>query len=151
MVQRLDQSLFKTIVTNTPLISIDLIIRNEAGMALLGQRLNQPAQGYWFVPGGRIFKDEKFNQAFSRICQEELGYEMQIVNATFLNVFEHFYQNNFSSDDFSTHYVVHAYELSVLDHELNLPYEQHSSYKWFDQDTINHSEQVHQYTKDYFI
>lgn len=64
MVQKLDQSLFKTIVANTPLISIDLIIRNESGMALLGQRLNQPAQGYWFVPGGRIFKDENFSQAF---------------------------------------------------------------------------------------
>ncbi len=72
---RLELPLFKTIVANTPLISIDFIIRNSEGKALLGQRQNRPAQNFWFVPGGRIFKDESFENAFKRISLEELGKE----------------------------------------------------------------------------
>ena len=38
MKKRLEYELFKTIVKHTPLISIDLVIRNDKGEALLGQR-----------------------------------------------------------------------------------------------------------------
>jgi colanic acid biosynthesis protein WcaH len=34
---------FKTVVENTPLISIDFIIENQAGEFLLGKRVNRPA------------------------------------------------------------------------------------------------------------
>ena len=67
MNKRLETELFKSIVEHTPLISIDLIIRNEDGKALLGQRLNRPAQNYWFVPGGRILK-----MSLSRTHSKEL-------------------------------------------------------------------------------
>ncbi|MHA0563545.1 NUDIX domain-containing protein, partial [Escherichia coli] len=77
MNKRLERELFKTIVEHTPLISIDLIIRNDKGEALLGQRLNRPAQNYWFVPGGRIYKDESFEVAFKRITFEELGVKIR--------------------------------------------------------------------------
>jgi len=49
----LSQEDFATVVRSTPLISIDLVVENERGEFLLGQRTNRPAQGYWFVPGGR--------------------------------------------------------------------------------------------------
>ena len=123
MKKRLEYELFKTIVKHTPLISIDLIIRNDKGEALLGQRLNRPAKNYWFVPGGRIFKD----------------------------VYEHFYNDNFSELDFSTHYVVHGYEIQINPQQLRLPTIQHNSYKWFDVVTLLNSTTVHQYTKNYFI
>ncbi|TOB15241.1 NUDIX domain-containing protein, partial [Vibrio parahaemolyticus] len=60
MTQRLDEQTFKLVVASTPLVSIDLIIRNSKRQILLGQRTNRPAQGFWFVPGGRICKDETF-------------------------------------------------------------------------------------------
>jgi len=38
-----------------------------------------------------------------------------------------------------------------MDNEmLNLPDEQHSEYKWFAVDELLESNQVHNYTKDYF-
>ena len=40
---------FKTVVENTPLISVDFIIENEQGKYLLGKRVNEPASGYWFT------------------------------------------------------------------------------------------------------
>ena len=42
----LEGDLFKTIIDNTPLVSVDLIVKHE-GKVLLGKRVNKPAQGYW--------------------------------------------------------------------------------------------------------
>ncbi|MBJ6922853.1 GDP-mannose mannosyl hydrolase, partial [Vibrio cholerae] len=50
MTQRLDELTFKTVVASTPLVSMDLIVRNRYGQVLLGLRTNRPAQGFWFVP-----------------------------------------------------------------------------------------------------
>lgn len=151
MIRRLDPAVFRTVVENTPLISIDLIVKNARGEVLLGLRQNRPAKNSWFVPGGRIFKDESFADAFQRIGREELGLEVNLRDGTFLGVFEHFYRDNFSSLDFSTHYVVHGYELIVDDRVLALPLEQHGAYCWFDiHSMLSHSD-VHQYTKNYFL
>ena len=60
-----------------PLISIDLLVQNEHGEYLLGLRNNRPAQGYWFVPGGRVLKNETLDGAFKRLTFEELGIELK--------------------------------------------------------------------------
>ena len=150
MNKRLETELFKSIVEHTPLISIDLIIRNEDGKALLGQRLNRPAQNYWFVPGGRILKDESFENAFKRVTLEELGVQISINEAKFLGIYEHFYSDNLSGTCFSTHYVVHGYEISLMPHQINYPTLQHSTYNWFDIAELLANSSVHQYTKNYF-
>ncbi|EPV8684695.1 GDP-mannose mannosyl hydrolase [Enterobacter hormaechei] len=151
MFMRLEMSLFKTIVANTPLISIDLIIFDKTGKALLGQRHNRPAQNCWFVPGGRIFKDESFEDAFKRITEEELGVKLFLSDAEFYGVYEHFYDDNFSGEEFSTHYVVHAYRLTLNPEMLILPQIQHSDYQWFNHDSLLSNQAVHQFTKNYFL
>ena len=150
MSKRLDYSAFQTVVASTPLISIDLIIENLQGEALLGQRLNKPAQGYWFVPGGRILKDETIEQAFLRLTKEELGNEISFSKASFIAPFEHFYNDNFSGENFSTHYIVLAFRIK-LDIQLeSLPKDQHQSYQWFSSKLILTSSDVHLHTKWYF-
>lgn len=151
MSKRLEQNVFSAIVENTPLISIDLIVVNNEGNALLGQRQNRPAQNYWFVPGGRIFKDESFESAFKRITKEELGKEVCLNKSIFMGVYEHFYSDNFTGDDFTTHYVVHGYRLELELLDSDLPRTQHSAYQWFDIQTLLSSNIVHQYTKNYFL
>ncbi|WP_156484218.1 NUDIX domain-containing protein, partial [Kluyvera intermedia] len=74
----LSQQAFATVVESTPLISIDLIVENEQGEILLGKRTNRPAQGYWFVPGGRVQKDESLADAFARLTEAELGLSLPI-------------------------------------------------------------------------
>ncbi|EKO3762827.1 GDP-mannose mannosyl hydrolase [Vibrio metschnikovii] len=148
--QRLDKETFKTIVASTPLVSIDLIIRNSCNQVLLGLRTNRPAQGFWFVPGGRIGKDETFEHAFLRLTQLELGYPIPLNEASFLGPYQHLYSDNFSGTDFSTHYVVLGYQLK-LDLDLQtLPVEQHQNYQWWDEQELLNSEQVHRNTKAYF-
>ena len=118
---------------------------------LLGLRNNRPAQGYWFVPGGRIQKDERLEDAFRRLVAVELGAEAEFDQTWFLGPYQHFYSDNFSGEHFSTHYVVLGYELN-LNIDLNdLPAEQHQDYRWFTVDELLASEQVHQHTKDYFL
>lgn len=41
---------------SAPLVSFDLIIRDPDGRALLRLRTNDPAKGFYFVPGGRILE-----------------------------------------------------------------------------------------------
>ena len=139
---------FKLIVKSTPLVSIDLIVRDHDGNVLLGKWINRPAQGFWFVPGGRILKDEPFESAFKRLVKEELG--LNTVKSNFKGVYQHFYDDNFSGDNFSTHYLVLAYELTSNDDLALLPLEQHSKYKWFSESELIQSEQVHKHCKWYF-
>jgi len=70
---RLTDSQLINVIDKTPLVSIDLIIRDPVGNLLMGLRTNEPAKGEWFVPGGRILKNEKVEDAFTRITKKELG------------------------------------------------------------------------------
>ncbi|HHS93703.1 MAG TPA: GDP-mannose mannosyl hydrolase [Campylobacterales bacterium] len=145
----LNSHLFSSIIEHTPLISIDLIIKNLKGEILLGKRVNAPAKGAWFVPGGRIYKDEKLQDAFLRITQEELGVQFSLSSSDFLGVYEHMYEENVFNNDFSTHYVVLGFELE-LEKELKLNTLQHDNYQWLTIDALFEHQDVHDNVKDYF-
>src|SRR5690606_37712833 len=85
---------FNMVVASTPLVSIDMVIRNSKGEILLGERLNRPAKGFWFVPGGRIQKNETLDVAFRRLAEVELGQVFERSQATLLGVYEHFYSDS---------------------------------------------------------
>jgi len=142
----------KQIVKNTPLIAIDLIMENPEGEILLGWRNNSPAKGFWFVPGGRVLKNEDFSEAFKRIAKTETGLEFMLENAFFLGVYQHIYPNDNFADDpsFGTHYVVIAYRIKLREKILNLPKEQHSDYWWAAIDAILEDPNIHESTKNYF-
>lgn len=139
---------FKTIIKSTPLVSIDLVIRDKQGNVLLGQRINRPAQGFWFVPGGRVLKNETIENAFKRLVKEEL--ELNLASAEFRGIYQHFYEDNFSDDDFTTHYIVLAYGIKFTGDLAKLPLEQHSNYRWFSEKELLECEHVHKHSKWYF-
>jgi colanic acid biosynthesis protein WcaH len=141
---------FKTIIKHTPLISIDLIVSDQKGRILLGKRNNRPAQGYWFVPGGRILKGESMSVAYKRLTLNELGVEFDIVNAQLIGPFEHFYEDNVSVEDFSTHYIALGYRLIVDQNSLELPTEQHNQYKWMSEEQLLNDSYVHKHSRWYF-
>ncbi len=143
------EDIFKCIVAYTPLVSIDLIVANVEGKILVGRRKNRPAKGSLFVPGGRILKNETIAEAFKRITFQEIGKEIEIAAASFLGVFEHFYDDSVFGNDVSTHYVVLAHKLTIPDN-LSLPKLQHSEYLWLTVDELINREDVHPYTKAYF-
>jgi colanic acid biosynthesis protein WcaH len=152
MPQRLlSASNFAEVVRLTPLISIDLILRNSNGHALLGLRKNEPARGFYFVPGGRILKDERIADAFRRILLNETGVRADISQSTFKGVFEHIYDSNFANrSEFGTHYIVLAYEITQPFDDVRVD-SQHSAFEWWDDERIRASRVVHENTRAYFL
>ncbi|EAA7246117.1 GDP-mannose mannosyl hydrolase [Salmonella enterica subsp. salamae] len=146
----LDFVLFKTIVEHAPLISIDLIVYNSKSEVLLGKRVNPPAQNYYFVPGGRIYKNEKIADAFRRISQSELGTVVEHSSAKYCGVFEHFYSDAFVGPDVNTHYIALAYEIYIDIQLSNLPSKQHAEYTFMTVERAKKDPSVHYYTQQYF-
>lgn len=147
----LTRQAFSAVVANTPLISIDLIVEDSQGCVLLGLRNNPPAKGYWFVPGGRIRKNEPLNTAFARIALDELGQHCAMPRAKFIGVYEHFYDTDFADTaGATTHYVVLAFKLEINQGSLNLPHQQHSQYLWINPRQPAIYPNVHPNTQAYF-
>lgn len=142
---------FLDVVASTPLVSIDLIVRNDDGQVLLGKRRNRPAKGYWFVPGGRIRKNERIPDAFRRISGSELSTRLELNDADFLGVHEHLYDDNFLGEDGTgTHYVVLAYEIRIGSTAKIVPDDQHSQLEWWEVGELLRSDSVHVNAKAYF-
>ncbi len=153
----LSQAEFENLVSKMPLLSIDICILKKRSI-LLGKRKNSPAKDFYFVPGGRIRKDEDIEKALNRILINEIGYkfnEQKINNKKFLGVFEHFYNDNFMGNSkFGTHYVVLAFLLRYEDIEkvvnIEAAHDQHSEYIWIELDKeVSSTLKIHRYTLDY--
>ncbi len=145
---------FLNVVRDAPLVSIDLLIENQNGEALLGLRNNSPAAGYWFVPGGRVLKNETLDAAFERLTLAELGVRLVRSKAGVAGVYEHFYTDNAGQrPGFGTHYVVLAYHIqhSRLKPLLQLPQgEQHSRWRWQASAQAAIDPSVHPHSQAYF-
>jgi colanic acid biosynthesis protein WcaH len=145
----LDDHEFLKVVRATPLVSIDLLIENGQKQVLLGKRLNQPAKGFWFVPGGRIRKNELVGEALTRLVREELGGVMK--QSTLVGVFDHIYPDNFAGEPgINTHYVVIAFRGQLVQDATIKPDPQHSDLKWWPPKDLLASPHVHENTKRYF-
>ena len=148
---------FANFVSNGPLISIDICIQKKRKI-LLGKRKNSPAKNFYFVPGGRIIKDEKIDDAIVRLLISEIGYKFKknnIKNRKFIGFFEHFYKDNFQGNTkYGTHYVVLSF---LIDHNniekmvnVNKNTEQHSKYIWYCLDKKEPENlKIHKYALDY--
>lgn len=147
----LPASIFEQVIRFAPLISIDLIITDRDDNVLLGERLNRPAKGYKFVPGGRIRKNEKLNEALNRISKDEMG--CKVLSPGLLGIYNHVYNDNyFNDEEFNTHYVVLAIHARMpnQDPEESESSKQHSEYCWLSVDDLLADSTVHQNVKSYF-
>lgn len=146
---RIDDEDFGRIITATPLVSIDLIVRNPGGQVLLGFRRNRPASGCWFVPGGRIRKNEPLRDALARIALAELGTEVR--GGRLLGAFDHLYEDNaLGLPGIGTHYVALGYECMLDEEARPRPDQQHAELRWWDLAALLTSAEVHVNTKLYF-
>ncbi len=147
----LSDSDINTVIRLAPLVSIDLIIRDPANRILLGLRNNEPAKGYFFVPGGIILKDEPLPEAFTRIMKKEINQPGILQQARLMGVFDHFYETNRTGDPgYGTRYVVLAHEIRLQDISGIAPDSQHSEVGWWTEADLLNSDRVHENTKAYF-
>lgn len=68
---------YKRIVEYMPILCVDLLVffKNEL---LLLRRKKEPLKGEWWIPGGRVFKNEKLLDAAKRKAFEEIGLNPEI-------------------------------------------------------------------------
>lgn len=149
----IDLEKFRLVVESAPLVSVDLLVENEFGEFLFGKRLYKPAEGFWFVPGGRIRKDETIVEALSRVMIEETGVVSDSVEARFIGVFEHIYEDSIFSttDDYvGTHYIALGYHINFIGElKLEQMYEQHSEICWLKHSEVISDESVHENSRAY--
>ncbi len=139
------------VVARTPLVSIDLIVLDDAGRVLLGWRRNRPAQNSWFVPGGVVRKDESLDAAFARIAEAELGVALSRAQTEFVGVFEHRYDDNFAAaPGITTHYVVLAHRVRLAALPERPADDQHGAFRAFSVEQLRVEPAVHRYTRAYF-
>jgi colanic acid biosynthesis protein WcaH len=142
---------FARVIRHAPLVSLDLIIKDPDNRVLVGLRSNEPARGYFFIPGGIVRKNEAIADAFRRILHTEIGYCASITDAEFRGVFEHRYETNrFHDPSYGTHYIVLAYELKLAHKPTVVPDLQHTELQWLSVAELLSSARVHVYTKCYF-
>ncbi|CAM8627730.1 GDP-mannose mannosyl hydrolase NudD [Oxalobacteraceae bacterium] len=148
----LPDEVFAQVVEHAPLVAIDLLVEDMEHRVLLGWRKNPPAQSSWFVPGGRVQKNETLDQAFARITSAELGQEFDLEQSVFTGVYQHFYPDNFRGDmRVGTHYIALAHRIWAGKTALPLPQSQHAQYRWAHPATIAIDPLVHAYTRAYFM
>jgi colanic acid biosynthesis protein WcaH len=144
---KLNAEEFLQVIRLSPLFSIDLVVVNEERELLVGKRMNAPAKGWWFVPGGRVYKNEPLNEAFSRISNAELGQKIEMKDCQLLGVFEHFYDDCALNEKVSTHYINSPYLVKVKKATVDAPNIQHESYRWVSLDKVETDLTIHEYSK----
>jgi colanic acid biosynthesis protein WcaH len=145
----LDSKNFKTIVENTPLVSIDLCIICDSQI-LLGKRSNEPLRGIWFTPGGRILKNETWQDCLRRVASSELLLEVRDPNDfRLMGVWDHFYENSAVDEGISTHYVNLPHCIYMKKKPNFQIDEQHEEMSWFDLQKVASSSGFHKYMRNY--
>lgn len=142
---------FKSIIKLTPLVAFDMIIEYD-NKILLGKRINEPAKEFYFIPGGRILKNESLALACKRLTQVELGFEINFNKFIFHMNTEHIYENNFFNNEFKTHYVClcYKYQLNKEEYQKININSQHEETKWMSVNELLSDQTVHINTKNYF-
>lgn len=144
----LDSSTFKTVVASTPLVSIDLCLVFE-GQLLLGLRRNEPLKGRWFTPGGRLLKNERWQDGLKRIARTELGPNIATEDFELMGVWDHFYDTSAVGEETSTHYVNLPHICCFKSRPDIFLDSQHMFVDWFDICSIIDDEGHQEYMRTY--
>lgn len=122
------QSLYKNILKNIPIVCVDVVIV-RGNKFLLGKRVNEPAKGEWWVPGGRVLKNETLKKAAARKIKEEVGIKINQPDLKYLMTGEIFFKAT------SRHMIGVVFLVRINKHQvkqINFGDYQHSQIAWFD-------------------
>ncbi len=69
----LSDDLFYYVSKITPLVNVDLLIKDESGRTLLSWRDDQYAGKGWYIPGGIVRFKETFETRIQKVAETEIG------------------------------------------------------------------------------
>ena len=119
---------YRRIMETMPVVCVDCVVRNEKGEFLLIKRDNEPLKGEYWVPGGRLHRNERLEEAVHRKMREELGIRVEIVEN--LGFFEEFFDKTAQDAEGGFHAVSFLYLVRPLEESIKLDC-QSSDWGWF--------------------
>lgn len=125
----ISEKLYQEIHKNMPITCVDIILKTlEYGFILI-KRNKEPAKGQWWLSGGRIFKDERLEDAAKRKVKEETNLEVRTLKK--VGVYETIFKEDPFGHGKGTHTINICYLAEITDSgELNLD-KNHSRHKVF--------------------
>lgn len=133
---------WESIVRNVPIVSVDLVVLTDDGL-VLAKRTNEPAKGEWFVPGGRVRKGERLEDAVHRVAREELGIEVEIIES--LGAYEHLYPESDVDGSGGKHYLANGFVVRAESRKFTID-DQHETIRVFEDPLKD----IHPYVRGYF-
>jgi colanic acid biosynthesis protein WcaH len=128
----LSSGLYKKIVESIPITSVEAIILKDDSFLLM-KRNNEPVKDCWWFPGGRIRKNETFQEALHREIKEETG--LKLTESRLLNIYERIFPER--------HDITIAYLCKCKGKiKLNNEHSQHKYYKKPPKNTHPYIQQV---------
>ncbi len=118
---------YKNVLSAIPIVCVDCLVVNESGEHLLVKRANPPLKGEYWVPGGRLYKNERILDAVHRKMREEIGIGVDVV--TILGILEFFAPANEYSEG-GVHTISIVYLVKLLSYDIKLD-GQATDWGWF--------------------
>ena len=146
----IEKELYKDILRNIPIPTVDILFLNSKNELLLGKRNNEPLLGVYYIPGGRINKWEKLLDAAHRKAKEELWIDIDTTRLEFVWVYDDIFDNS-AFDDIGTHCipVTYCYRLTISEEDhLSIWDTQHSELQFFSLDDPSLHEMVKMRIRD---
>ena len=112
-------ALYDEITAVMPIASVEAIIMKDNALLFI-KRLNKPAKGKWWFPGGRIRKGETFTKTLNRKIREETGLTVEIIK--FVGVYNRIFPDR--------HDITIVFLCKCFDDKVTLNSE-HSEYEFF--------------------
>ncbi len=119
---------YKMILDNMPIVCIDSVVVNADGEYLLVKRNNHPLKGEYWLPGGRLMKNETLREAVKRKMKQELGIDVEIERL--MGFFETVFKKTSTNIAGGFHAVSFVFLLKPLQEKIVLD-NQSSSWNWF--------------------
>jgi colanic acid biosynthesis protein WcaH len=120
----IEQQLYNSIIEVLPILCVDGFIVKDNKILLL-KRNNYPALGEWWVPGGRVIKNETLNDAMIRKIKDEIQLDSEVVE-----------QIGITETIFETKHTINiCFLVKINSHNIILNSE-HSEYKWFSENEL---------------
>lgn len=127
-------NIYKIFIDKLPICTVDVLFFDKNGnKALLFKRKNKPIKNIYFSCGGRLLKNEKFEDCAIRQVKKELGLKLDKKKLIFGGVINEIYKDSiYKKVNAHCVNIYFGYLLEEIDAKKIIFDDQHFEYKWFD-------------------
>lgn len=125
--KKIPEKIYKEIHRSLPIACVDIVITNGKEFLLMKRR-NQPQKGTWWLPGGRVLKNELLEDAVTRFLKKEIGLTGKTDN--FLGFQELFFSPGYFPN-INAHTIGFVFKVKISPNSRISFDKQHSEARWF--------------------